>query len=117
MSFIPEYWSDIRLYHVTPRPSLKYLGLGPACTVRTGTTNRIPSADATSPPPQIFARGRGLRARRTKSVAAKNRGIAVRVVADPKANAKYTASTGEKLNLDKNETQYLLDVFDFENPL
>lgn len=28
-----------------------------------------------------------------------------------------TLSTGEKLNLDKNETQYLLDVFDFENPL
>ena len=60
MSFIPEYWSDIRLYHVTPRPSLNYLGLGPACTVCTGTTNRIPSADATSPPPQRFARGTSL---------------------------------------------------------
>ena len=39
------------------RPIPKYLGLGPACTVRTGTTKRRPSAEATSPPPQARAKG------------------------------------------------------------
>src|SRR5271157_4199231 len=35
----------------------KYFGLGPALTVRTGTTKRRPSAEATSPPPQACASG------------------------------------------------------------
>jgi hypothetical protein len=61
MSFRPENWSEIRLYQVTPRPTPKYLGLGPACTVRTGTTKRMPSADATSPPPQRLASASALR--------------------------------------------------------
>jgi hypothetical protein len=37
--------------------SLKYLRLGPALMVRTGTTKRNPSADATSPPPHACAKG------------------------------------------------------------
>lgn len=34
------------------RPLPKYFGLGPACTVHTGTTKRMPSAKATSPHPR-----------------------------------------------------------------
>ena len=34
-----------------------YRGFGPALRVRTGTTKRSPSAEATSPPPQCWARG------------------------------------------------------------
>lgn len=45
-----------RLYQVTPRPVPKYLGFGPAWMVRTGTTKRKPSAEATSPPPQAWTR-------------------------------------------------------------
>src|SRR3546814_8191750 len=55
MSFSPENWFEIRLYQVTPRPTPKYFGFGPECTDRTGTMNRIPSADATSPPPHTLA--------------------------------------------------------------
>src|ERR1700722_4888344 len=42
---------------MTPRSRPKYLGLGPACTVLTGTMKRMPSAEATSPPPQACVRG------------------------------------------------------------
>lgn len=47
-------------YQVVPYNPTSFFGvfrLGPAGTVRTGTTNRIPSANVTSLPPQIFARG------------------------------------------------------------
>ena len=39
-----------------PRSALKYLRLGPAFRVRTGTTKRNPSAEATSPPPHAWAK-------------------------------------------------------------
>ena len=42
---------------VKPRPVPKYLGLGPAFKVLTGTVKRNPSALATSPPPQAWAMG------------------------------------------------------------
>jgi hypothetical protein len=35
----------------------KYLRFGPALIVLPGVTKRIPSAEATSPPPQIWASG------------------------------------------------------------
>src|SRR4051812_26762738 len=40
-----------------PRPALKYFGLGPAWMALLGATKRMPSAAATSPPPQICAMG------------------------------------------------------------
>jgi hypothetical protein len=55
MALSPVIWSERRLYQVTPLRGPKYFGLGPACTVRIGTTKRRPSADATSPPPQALA--------------------------------------------------------------
>lgn len=42
---------------VIPRPEPKYLRFGPELTVLTGVTKRIPSAEATSPPPQYPASG------------------------------------------------------------
>src|SRR6267378_5641783 len=43
--------------YVTPLPRPKYLGFAPVCTERTGTTKRIPSAEASSPPPKAFVSG------------------------------------------------------------
>lgn len=47
--------SETTLSQVAPLARLpfpKYGGDGRACRERTGTTNHIPSAEATSPPPQ-----------------------------------------------------------------
>src|SRR3954466_3677976 len=52
----------------------KYLGLGPAWMVRTGTTKRNPSAEATSPPPHRRARPMPFWAA-TRRAAARARGI------------------------------------------
>lgn len=46
---VPVYWSDSMLYHVMPRPCLKYLGFGPAWIALLGARKRNPSADAVSP--------------------------------------------------------------------
>ena len=48
-------WSLIILSRVAPFLRLKYFGLGRASLLRTGTTNRVPSTAATSPPPQMSA--------------------------------------------------------------
>lgn len=40
-----------------PTSFFEVFRVGPACTERTGTTNRIPSADATSPPPMPVTGG------------------------------------------------------------
>jgi hypothetical protein len=48
---IPAIWSLTAFSQVIPRLYPKYLGEGPALMVRTGTTNRSPSTDASSPPP------------------------------------------------------------------
>ena len=53
----PVNWSIEKLSYVTPCPMPKYFGLGPALSVRTGTTKRSSSAEATSPPPQDCASG------------------------------------------------------------
>jgi hypothetical protein len=66
----PVPWSDSKLYQVTPRPRLKYFGFGPAWIVRTGTTKRMPSAEATSPPPQAWASGIRLCAATSRLLAA-----------------------------------------------
>src|SRR5262245_8377587 len=46
-----------RRWRLGPRAGPEFLLFGPALTVRTGTTNRRPSAEATSPPPQTCASG------------------------------------------------------------
>lgn len=51
----PADWSLTRFSQVDPLPRAKYFGFGRAWMVRTGTTNRIPSTAATSPPPQACA--------------------------------------------------------------
>ncbi len=48
----PMKRSDTTFNQVIPRPVEKYLGLGRVWIERTGTVKRIPSADATCPPPQ-----------------------------------------------------------------
>jgi hypothetical protein len=53
----PTAWSEIMFSHVTPRLRAKYFGFARASAVRTGTTNRIPSTAATSPPPHNRASG------------------------------------------------------------
>lgn len=60
----PAAWSLIMFSHVAParRPpprveAPKNRGLGRTYTLGTGTTNRTPSIDATSPPPQLCASG------------------------------------------------------------
>jgi hypothetical protein len=52
----PAAWSLIMFSHVAPPRRPEYLGLGRAYTEGTGTTNRIPSTEATSPPPHTYAR-------------------------------------------------------------
>ncbi|GAA2115127.1 hypothetical protein GCM10009802_14950 [Streptomyces synnematoformans] len=52
----PAAWSLITFSHVAPPRRPKYFGFGRAYTLGTGTTNRIPSPDATSPPPHARAR-------------------------------------------------------------
>lgn len=52
---MPATWSLTAFSQVTPRPSPKYRGLGAALMVCTGTTNRSPSTEATSPPPHSRA--------------------------------------------------------------
>ena len=54
---MPATWSLTALSQVMPRLQPKYFGDGPALMVRTGTTNRSPSAEASSPPPQARAIG------------------------------------------------------------
>lgn len=51
----PMTRSETTFSQVAPRPEPKYFRLGRACRLRTGTANRIPSALATSPPPQCSA--------------------------------------------------------------
>src|SRR5437588_510658 len=48
----PTPRSLIRFSHVAPRRRPKYLGLGRASMLLTGTTKRMPSTAATRPPPQ-----------------------------------------------------------------
>jgi hypothetical protein len=49
---------DAPVVRVEPRLRRpKYFGFGRAWMLRTGTTNRIPSTDATSPPPHSCASG------------------------------------------------------------
>ncbi len=48
--------------HVDPRFGPKYLRLGREWIERTGTTNRIPSTEATQPPPHNRASGTAARA-------------------------------------------------------
>src|SRR4051812_23255651 len=43
---------------VMPRPAPKYFGLGPAWMALLGATKRMPSAEATSPLPQMWAIGK-----------------------------------------------------------
>jgi hypothetical protein len=45
------------LSQVAPPRRPKYFGFGRAYTLVTGTTNRIPSTEATSPPPHAWASG------------------------------------------------------------
>jgi hypothetical protein len=45
------------LSQVAPPRRPKYFGFGRAYTEGTGTTNRIPSTEATSPPPHALASG------------------------------------------------------------
>lgn len=51
----PAAWSLIMLSQVAPPRRPKYFGFGRAYTLGTGTTNRIPSTEATRPPPQLCA--------------------------------------------------------------
>ena len=53
----PMPWSFIAFSQVMPRLDPKYLRLGRANAAGTGTTNRIPSTAATSPPPHVCASG------------------------------------------------------------
>ncbi|GHH86299.1 hypothetical protein GCM10018793_57630 [Streptomyces sulfonofaciens] len=52
----PEAWSLIMLSQVAPPRRPKYFGFGRAYTDGTGTTNRMPSTEATRPPPHAVAR-------------------------------------------------------------
>jgi hypothetical protein len=52
---VPANWSFIMLIHWAPRRPPQYLGLGRAWIVGMGTTNRMPSIAATSPPPHSRA--------------------------------------------------------------
>lgn len=54
---MPATWSLTALSQVMPRLNPKYLGDGAALTVRTGTTNRSPSTEASRPSPQNFTMG------------------------------------------------------------
>jgi hypothetical protein len=45
------------LYQVTPRDWPKYFGFGPAWMALDGAVKRMPSAEATSPAPQILTSG------------------------------------------------------------
>lgn len=49
---IPVTWSLIAFSQVMPLFFVKYLGLGAALMVRTGTTKRRPSTEASRPLPQ-----------------------------------------------------------------
>src|SRR3954469_21289698 len=53
-----------------PRPAPKYFGFGPAWMALLGATKRIPSAEATSPLPQIWAIGRTFCAATIRALAA-----------------------------------------------
>lgn len=53
----PAAWSLIMLSQVALPRRPKYFGFGRAYTEGTGTTNRIPSTEATRPPPQACASG------------------------------------------------------------
>jgi hypothetical protein len=54
---MPATWSLTALSQVMPRLNPKYFGDGAALTVRTGTTNRSPSTEASSPSPQNLTIG------------------------------------------------------------
>jgi hypothetical protein len=54
---IPAAWSLIMFSQVRPRLGPKYLRFGRAWMDGTATTNRIPSTEATCPPPQACASG------------------------------------------------------------
>lgn len=54
---IPATWSLTAFSQVMPRLNPKYFGEGAACRVRTGTTNRSPSTEASRPPPHSRASG------------------------------------------------------------
>lgn len=51
----PAAWSLSMFSQVMPRLRPKYFGFGRAWMVRTGTTKRIPSTEASNPPPQVCA--------------------------------------------------------------
>src|SRR2546423_15368387 len=53
-----------------PRPAPKYFGLGPAWIALLGATKRMPSAEATSPLPQMWAIGRAFCAATIRALAA-----------------------------------------------
>lgn len=53
----PAAWSLIVLSQAAPPRRPKNFGFGRAYTDGTGTTNRIPSTEATSPPPHALASG------------------------------------------------------------
>lgn len=52
----PAAWSLIMFNHVAPPRRPKKRGLGRAYTDGTGATNRMPSTEATKPPPHACAR-------------------------------------------------------------
>ncbi|HEY3502766.1 MAG TPA: hypothetical protein VGN37_08315 [Actinocatenispora sp.] len=54
---MPATWSLTALSQVMPRLNPKYFGDGAAFTLRTGTTNRSPSTEASSPSPQNCTTG------------------------------------------------------------
>jgi len=56
----PAAWSLTMFSQVAPAPRLKYLGLGRAWMVATGTTKRIPSDLAASPQPRQADVGLGV---------------------------------------------------------
>lgn len=53
----PAAWSLIMFSHVAPPRRPMYFGFGRAYTDGTGTTNRIPSTEATRPQPHTSASG------------------------------------------------------------
>ena len=68
----PAAWSLTMFNQVMPRLRPKYFGFGLAWIVRTGTTNRMPSTDASSPPPQVCANGTSAWAWTSATLAAVN---------------------------------------------